>query len=98
VEFLGFFTGVVSRKQFGEILVVVFVIVVDMAQHIYHPVAEVHIGCLAAPQQRVHDSSILGSVMVTAKKVILSSQGQASQAVLCEIIVYAVSAIQVIPA
>jgi hypothetical protein len=46
---------------------------VYMAQHIHHPVAEVHIGSLAAPQQRVHDCSILGSVMVTAKKVILSS-------------------------
>ena len=43
-----------------------------------------------------HDCSILGSVMVTAKKVILSSQGKSSQAVFGEIIVNAVSAIQVV--
>ncbi len=98
MEFSGVSPGVVTREQFGEILVVVFVIVVDMTQHIHHPVAEVHIGSLAAPQQRVHDCSILGSVMVTAKKVILSSQGKSSQAVFGEIIVNAVSAIQVIPA
>ena len=35
--------------------------------------------------------------MVTAKKVILSTQGQASQAVFGEIIVNAVSAIQMYP-
>lgn len=97
MEFLGVSFGVVSREQFCKILGVVFVIVVDMTQHIHHPVAEVHIGSLAAPQQRVHDCSILGSVMVTAKKVILSTQGQASQAVFGEIIVNAVSAIQMYP-
>ena len=51
MEFLGVSFGVVTRKQFGKILAVVFVIVVDMTQHIHHPVAEVHIGSLAAPQQ-----------------------------------------------
>jgi hypothetical protein len=51
VEFLGVSLGVVTRKQFGKILGVVFVIVVDMTQHISHPVTEVHIGSLAAPQQ-----------------------------------------------
>lgn len=96
MEFLGVSPGVVTREQFCKISGVVFVIVVYMAQHIHHPVAEVHIGSLAAPQQRVHDCSILGSVMVTAKKVILSTQGQASQAVFGEIIVNAVSAIQVV--
>lgn len=49
MEFLGVSPGVVTRKQFGKILAVVFVIVVDMTQHIHHPVAEVHIGSLAAP-------------------------------------------------
>ena len=52
MEFLGvFLQEQPPGKQFGEIPVVVFVIVVDMTQHIYHPVAEVHIGSLAAPQQ-----------------------------------------------
>jgi hypothetical protein len=37
VEFLGVSFGVVTKKQFGKILRVVFVIVVDMTQHIHHP-------------------------------------------------------------
>jgi len=48
VEFLVVSPGVVTREQFCKISGVVFVIVVYMAQHIHHPVAEVHIGSLAA--------------------------------------------------
>ena len=69
-----------------------------MTKNVNHPVPEVNIRSLTATKQGVNNCSIFRSVMVTAKKVVLSSQCQTSQAILRKIVVYAVPGIQMIPA
>ncbi len=68
-----------------------------MAKDIHHPVPEVHTCGLAASQQGVKYGGIFSSVMVTTKKVIFSAQRQASQVIFRQIIIYAVSAVEMVP-
>ncbi len=58
----------------------------DVGKDMHHPVAEVHLGSLAASQQGVKHGGILRGVMVSGKQVIFSSKTEASQRIFRQII------------
>jgi hypothetical protein len=57
-----------GREQFCQIFRVVGVVVVDMIQHIYQPVAVIDIFSFAASQQGINYGGVFRGGMIAAKK------------------------------
>ena len=69
----------------------------DVVEEKVHPLADIHVGKLAAAHEGVDDGGVLGGIMVSAEEIPLSSYGQWPHAVFNGIVVNLVPAIGDIP-
>ena len=83
----------VMRNQFQQVSWIVLVIFVDVGEEVVQPFADIDLCQLAAPHKSIDDGSVLGSIVVSAEEIVLSSQSQRTYAVLDKVVVYLVPAV-----
>jgi len=73
-------------QQVSQVQIVIAVVQCNLGKHIGQPFAGVHITGFTAPQQGIHDGSILCGVMVTTKQISFSANGQGPDGIFGQVI------------
>ena len=73
-------------QQVSQVQIVIAVVQCNLGKHIGQPFPGVHITRFTAPQQGIHDGSILRGIMIATKQISLSPNGQGPDGILGQII------------